>query len=314
MALAPEIARFRMETWLHPCFPMKSKNNGGASRRAFLRGGATAGAGFGLGGAVGSETLSNETIGTIRALHTTHGNFANKTIPDTTLRTILQCSIRAANASNNQSYSIVVVTERGMMKEICGYQAGCLLLYCADYNRLKASAEALGDTFDPSNIESLLLASTNACLAAQTAVIAARSLGIDSLLTNGIHRGDMRRIWKLLDLPETHCFPVIALLLGYAASAPAYSMGRLDGAGIIHNGKYHRATPAEVQEIIGKYDDKKLHLGINENWDKEGYKHYLDWYFKAFLGPRAAAPKQETQMLRLIRRSGFLDLQQGTSE
>ena len=32
-------------------------------------------------------------------------------------------------------------------------------------------------------------------LAVQTAVIAAKSLGIDSLLTNGVHRGDMERLW-----------------------------------------------------------------------------------------------------------------------
>lgn len=287
---------------------MKPMKNQGRSRRTFLRGSVAAGAGCAL---LEAEDPANETIDTIRSLHTTHGNFDSRAIPEAALRTILQCSNRAANASNNQSYSIIVVNDRGRMKEICGYQGGCLLLYCADYTRLKATAEVLGDTFDPSNIESLLLASTNACLAAQTAVIAARSLGIDSLLTNGIHRGDMQRIWKLLDLPETHCFPVIALLLGYAAGAPAYRMGRLDGAGVIHMGKYHRLASTEVRELIEKYDDKTLHLGVNENWDQEGFKHYLDWYFKAFLGPRAAAPKQETQMLRLIRRSGFLDLQKG---
>ncbi len=37
----------------------------------------------------------------------------------------------------------------------------------------------------------------------ELAAIAARPLGIDYLITNGIHRGNMERVWNLLDLPHT---------------------------------------------------------------------------------------------------------------
>jgi hypothetical protein len=146
-------------------------------------------------------------------------------------------------------------------------------------------------------------------LAAQTAVIAARSLGVDSLLTNGIHRGDMERLWTLLDLPQTHCFPIIALVLGYPTEEPAVLKGRLDGAGVIHNEKYHRLTKEEAEEITREYDDKQRHLAMNDNWGGEGYKHYLDWYFKAWVGEPAKARTEETQMLRRLKRSGFVELQ-----
>lgn len=287
------------------------------SRRKFLRDGALAGGGLlafkagaaGLGGDTAPAGPSNEVIRTIRGLRTIHGNFLDKPVPEAALQTILQASLRTANASNNQSYSIIVVRDRGMMGRVCGYKGGCLLLYCADYNRLKASAESLGQVYDPGSMEGFVTASTNTALAAQTAVIAARSLGIDSLLTNGIHRGDMERLWTLLDLPQTHCFPIIALVLGYPTVEPPALTGRLDGAGVIHYEKYHRLTKEETEEITRQYDDKQRHLGLNDNWAGEGYKHYLDWYFKAWLGDRGKPPAQETQMLRRLKRSGFVELQ-----
>ena len=49
----------------------------------------------------------NETVKTVRSLRTIHGNFLDKPLPESALQTILQSSIRAANASNMQSYSVV---------------------------------------------------------------------------------------------------------------------------------------------------------------------------------------------------------------
>ena len=287
------------------------------SRRAFLKQGALAGGSLfllgtrasvrGAGSPAANPSPANDTLQTIHRLHTTHGNFLDRSIPEETLRTILRASVRAAGASNNQSYAIIVVKDPKMMKELCGYAGPCLLLYCADYNRMKASAAALGYDYQPGTIVDFVTATINTVLAAQTAVIAARSLGVDSLLTNGIHRGDMERVWKLLDLPAAHCFPIIALVLGYADREPGHPTGRLDGLGVIHEGKYHNLTPAETADLIRQYDDKTRHLGLNEDWDQQGYQHYLDWYFKAWVGRNLKPGATETQMLRLLKRSGFLE-------
>jgi len=292
-------------------------------RRTFLKRGAVLGGGLLLLGpkaqpsrAAGAETNpaggaaspANETLQTIRSLRTIHGNFLDQPLPESALQTILQASVRAANASNNQSYSIIVVKDRKRMSDVCGYQGGCLLVYCADLNRIQACAEALGHPYDPGTIENFVTATINTLLAAQTAVIVARSLGIDSLLTNGVHRGDMERHWTLLDLPRTHCFPVIALVLGYPTREPAFKKGRLTGAGVVHNEKYHRLTRKETDEIIREYDDMPRHLGLNEDWAAAGYKHYLDWFFEEWVG-RNKQPPGETQMLRLLKRSGFVEPQ-----
>jgi nitroreductase len=298
---------------------MKTKSH----RRAFLKQGAVAGGGVFLLGpgsacsraadqqtdaAGGPAPPVNETIKTIGSLRSIHGNFLDKPLPESALQTILQASVRAANASNMQSYSIVVVKDRAKMKAVCTYQGSCMLLYCVDFNRLKASAESLGYPYFPDNIEAFVTASTNTILAAQTATIAAKSLGIDSLITNGIHRGDMDRVWKLLDLPQTYCFPLIAVVLGYPTQEPPYKMGRLDGPGVIHYENYHRLTKEDVADIMRQYDDKERHLALNENWKAQGYKHYMDWWFKDWL--KGSKPtEQETQMLRFLKRSGFVELQ-----
>ena len=299
-----------------PAFPSVS------SRRSFLKQSVLASGGLlclangssrlgaeptAAGGVDAVAAPANDTLKTIHRLRTIHGNFLNKPIPEETLRTILQASVRAAGASNNQSYAIVVVKDRKMMADLCGYQGACLLLFCADYNRMKASAASLGYDYQPGTIVDFVTAAINTMLVAQTAVIAARSLGIDSLLTNGIHRGDMERHWKLLDLPATHCFPLIALVLGYADREPAYRTGRLDGLGVVHDGRYHHLTKDEVDELTRRYDDKERHLGLNTDWDTQGYQHYLDWYFKAWVGRNLKPGTKETQMLRLLKRSGFIE-------
>ena len=149
----------------------------------------------------------NETINTIHNLRSIHGNFTEKDIPEETIQTILQSSVRAANASNMQGYSIVVVKDRNTMNELCGYKGSRLLLYCVDFNRLKDCAGSLRYPYFPDSMVAFVTAGINTALAAQTAAIAARSLGVDSLFTNGIHRGDMERVWKTGGLAEGALFP-----------------------------------------------------------------------------------------------------------
>lgn len=278
-----------------------------ASRRRFIRSGMELGGGLLVVPAL-SQTPdagpTNDTLKTIHSLRTIHGDFSDKQVPDREVKAILGATIRAANASNMQSYSIIVVRDAAMMQKLTGYRGSCLLLYCADYNRTIDTAKHMGYDYHAENMEAFITASTNTILAAQTAVIAARSLGIDSLLTNGIHRGDMERIWTLLELPQTSCFPLIALILGYPRTEPDHKKGRLSGPAVIHYEKYHRLTKDELDHIVLQYDDKAMPL--SEDWKKKGYKHYLDWFYKEWARGRQIT--SETQMFKRLKKSGFVDL------
>lgn len=248
----------------------------------------------------------NETLKTIHSLRSTHGNFSEREVSAQDVQTIIEASVRAANASARQSYSIVVVEERELIKQVCGYVGSKALLYCVDYTRIIDTAAHLGHSFDPADIVSFVTGAVDTMLAAQTAALAARSLGIDSLFTNGIHRGDMTRVYKLLDLPEQYCFPLIMLVLGYADAEPAYLKGRLSGAGVVHWGKYHRLTAQELDELVAQYDDVDMHLALSDAWKAEGMAHYLDWFYTRW-SARGGPSTGPSQMFDLLRQVGFLE-------
>ncbi len=249
----------------------------------------------------------NQTLEVIHNLHTTHGNFQDKPIPDTEIELIKKASVRAANSSNMQTYSVIVVKDRAKIKEVSTYEGSAMMLFCVDYTRLLNCADSLGYAYFPDNMTDFVTASINTSLAAQTAVIAAQSLGIDTLLTNGIHRGDMQRVWNILDLPEEKCFPLIALVLGYATEEATYHKGRLGGTGIFHDEKYHKLSNEEIQQFIETYDKKENHLGLYEDWDKDGHKHYLDWLYSYWLGGASKPTTETTAVFKFIKRSGFVE-------
>jgi hypothetical protein len=131
-------------------------------------------------------------------------------------------------------------------------------------------------------------------------------MGIDSLLTNGIHRGDIERVWAILGLPQESCYPLIALILGYPKAEPPYRMGRLRGPGVIHFEQYQRANEKQLEEIILPHDDKDRHLALNDDWRGKGHKHYLDWFYKEWVARRGPA-SGECAMFKRLKKSGFVD-------
>ena len=252
-----------------------------------------------------SGAHANETLRTISSLRTIHGDFSDKEVRDADIEQILGASVRAASASAMQSFSIVIVRDPETQHRICGYRGSCLLLYLLDYTRSIATAKRLGHEFAPGDMEWFVTGTTNTMLAVQTAVIAAKSMGIDSLLTNGVHRGNMERLWEMLGLPREYCFPLIAIVLGYPAKEPAFQKGRLSGPGIVHHGTYRDLTAEEADAIVRQYDNKALHLGLVEDWDKSGHQHYLDWFHKDWLGQITRTG--ETQVFQRLRLAGFVE-------
>ena len=248
----------------------------------------------------------NPTLDTLQRLHSTHGNFTEKQIPSEDIETILQTATRAANASNRQSYSIVVVDDADMMKQLTGYQGSHLLLFCVDFNRLAATAKHLGHEYMLRGITPFLTGAVDTSLAAQTAAVAATSLGINTLFTNGIHRGELRRVYDLLNLPKKNCFPLIALVLGYADQAPTAQRGRLTGPGIIHHGTYQPASSADHEAIIEAYDDPATALASGFSWKEKGFNHFLDWFFEVWTN-RAPANDGRSQLFQLLLDAGFLN-------
>jgi len=259
----------------------------------------------------------NDTLRTIHSLRSIHGDFSNREISSEDLGTILNACVRAATASFRQSYSVVVVEDRAVMKEFLPYEGSKALIFCVDYNRLMDTGKHLNHSFSDNEkgIIAFITGSIDALLVAQTAAIAAKSLGIDSLFTNSIHyRQDIDRIYKQLGLPEKHCFPLVALILGYPSKEPDHLKGRLK-KGVIHYNKYHNLSSEELDEIIEEYDELDNYSWLHQyegTGKEQEFHHYLDWFYTVWLARSGKNFYYNTKKLgefhEILQRAGFLEM------
>jgi FMN reductase [NAD(P)H] len=226
----------------------------------------------------------NETLGVIESLRTVHGNFTDELISESDIDTIIDATLHTANASARQSYSIIVIDKKDEMDAICSYKGSHVFVFCIDYTRLKETAHVLDCEFDNDNIVGFITGAVDTILAAQTAVIAAKSLGIDSLITNGLHRKNLNDVYEILKLPQTSCFPLIAVVFGYNAKEETPKKGRLGRDYLIHRNEYRHLSNQQLLNSISEYDDKIKHIGLIDNWEEMGYKHYLDWFYNKWTG------------------------------
>jgi nitroreductase len=243
----------------------------------------------------------NETLKTIHSVHSTHGNFSDRHVSDEDVETILAASVRAGNAGNAQNYAIIVSRDKTLMKELC-CQAPVMLVYCVDTQRNKDLAEHLGLAYGTDPAWMLVTGVTDAALAAQNAVVAARSLGIDSLITNGVQRGDVRRFWSLLDLPPANCFPVLAVYLGYASVTQEHRKGRLANGSVIHRGRYQHRDATACERILTETDAEGFGASAFADWRAKGHAHYLEAFFK---GPGGRAATMYGNLASALRESGI---------
>ncbi|MDF2943187.1 MAG: nitroreductase [Herbinix sp.] len=259
----------------------------------------------------------NETINIIENLKTVR-HFSDKKISKEHLSVILESCVNAATASARQTYSIIVVDDKEVMKEI-GYIGNITLIFCVDFNRVIDTAEYLGFQYKLRiPITDFITGSTDTLLAAQTAAIAAKSLGIDSFFSNCIHRGNINRIYDLLKLPEKYCFPLTALILGYSdeEKSKITKKGRLSGPGIIHFNTYQSLNSQGLENIVLEYDSQDKHfLSLIDDWREKGYSHYLDYFYEKWCGcPREdeindhpiKSNHKYNQVKEILIKSGFL--------
>ena len=160
---------------------------------------------------------------TIRLLHERKSVrvFEKKDIPADIKRSILDAACQAATAGNQQLYTILDITDQHIKDELvktCDNQpfiasASMVLIFVAD---CKKWYDAYNDTnCDPrdNGLGDLLLAVSDANIAAANAVVAASSYGIGSCFIGDVME-NCERQRKLLHLPE-YTFPAAMLVFGY---------------------------------------------------------------------------------------------------
>jgi nitroreductase len=188
--------------------------------------------------------------------------FTDAPLTEGTLEALIAAAQSAASSSNLQVWSVVAVQDtarKSRLAELAGnqahiHQAPLFLVWLADLSRVNRIAEREGVALEAvPYLESLLLGTIDAALAAQNAVVALESLGLGSVYIGAI-RNDIESVAKELNLPA-QVYPVFGLCVGYPApDRPARVKPRLPQAAVLHSETYC----AEAEGVAIEAYDQRL--------------------------------------------------------
>lgn len=192
--------------------------------------------------------------------------FSDQPITPEERQAILQATYRAPTAGNQMLYAIIEVDDPAVKQrlvETCDHQpfiakAPLVLVFLADYQRwfdafvhggVRERCAALGQEFRMPGPGDLFLASCDALIAAQTAVIAAESLGIGSCYIGDILENyEIHR--EMFNLPR-YTFPVTMVCFGHPAPLTNQRrVPRFPEEFILHRNTYRRFGPEEQEAMF----------------------------------------------------------------
>ena len=179
--------------------------------------------------------------------------FLPRALPDGTLELLIAAAQSASSSSNLQFWSVLAVQEPGRksrLAELAGQQqfirdAPLLLVWLADLSRLdRIAAEQQAKVDGTHYLEEFIVGVVDAALAAQSALIAAESLGL-----GGVYIGAMRNlpeaIAEELRLPP-HVFAVFGMSIGWPdPERPTDIKPRLPQSVVLHREQYNAGSRRE---------------------------------------------------------------------
>lgn len=186
---------------------------------------------------------------------------------------IIKAAMRAPTAGNMMLYSILDITDQAIkdrLAETCDNQAfiakaPLVLLFFADYQRTYDYFKVCGVT-DAMGISTeeirtpeegdLILACSDALIAAQNAVIAAEALGLGSCYIGDIIENyEIHK--ELLGLPD-YVFPISMLVFGYPTEQQRNreQPERFDRKFIVFENKYRQLEKNEFDEMYARIHER----------------------------------------------------------
>ncbi len=175
---------------------------------------------------------------------------------------ILEAMRRAPTAGNQTQYSVIEVEDPGARKTLaltCDNQpfiasAPWVLVFLADVQRLLDYYSHSGVTPKPPREGDALLATADAFVAAQTAVIAAEAEGLGSCYIGDIleHYETVR---DLLNLPR-YVLPVSLITFGYPTEQQRHrpQPGRMERSSFVFRDRYHRLRGDDLAHVYDYAD------------------------------------------------------------
>ncbi|HLY87706.1 MAG TPA: NADPH-dependent oxidoreductase [Acetobacteraceae bacterium] len=255
-------------------------------------------------GALARPAQWNAVLETILNHRSVRG-FLPKALPEGTLELLIAAAQSASTSSNLQFWSVVAVQEperKSRLAELAGQQqfirdAPLLLVWLADMSRInRLAAERQAQVDGTHYVEEFIVGVVDAALAAQSALIAAESLGL-----GGVYIGAMRNLPEQvaaeLALPP-HTFAVFGMSVGYPD--PARETGikpRLPQSVVLHREQY---STLQRSEAIDGYN------ATMREFQREQGMRAIDWTQQCFDRVKdGAALRGRDRMRKALRNLGF---------
>ena len=184
--------------------------------------------------------------------------FTERQITPEETRAILEASVNAPTAGNQQLYTIINVTNaqlKTQLAESCDNQpfiadAPLVLVFCADCRKWYNAFLEYGCDPRKPGVGDLMLAVSDANIAAQNAVVAAESLGIGSCYIGDIME-NVEKQRELLSLPP-YVFPAAMLVFGYPTEQQIKrpKPPRSELCHIVHENGYRDMDTKELKKML----------------------------------------------------------------
>ncbi|WP_227310833.1 NADPH-dependent oxidoreductase [Acidisoma cellulosilyticum] len=188
--------------------------------------------------------------------HRSVRSYLNDPLPTGSLQSLIAAAQSAATSSNLQTWSVVAVMDNELKSRLAAVAAGqkhimecpLFLVWLADLSRNEQLADQRGISLEAlPYLETFLVASIDAALAAQNAVIAAESLGFSTVYIGAL-RNNPTEVADILNLPS-RSFAVFGLCVGYAnPDALPDVKPRLPQKAVLSHNQYDNAVETEIFE------------------------------------------------------------------
>ena len=225
--------------------------------------------------------------------------FTGESIAKENKEMILHAAFQAPTAGNQQLYTIIDVTHKSLKEKLaltCDNQpfiaeADMVLVFVADCQKWYEGFQDVGANPRKPGLGDLMLAVTDAAIAAQNAVTAAESLGIGSCYIGDImENAEIHK--EILNLPE-YAFPAVMLVFGYPTEQQIQreKPKRVELSHVVHENSYRAMDKTErkdmweskagvitYEEWMQRFCDRKY----NSDFSKE-MSRSVGVYLKSFL-------------------------------
>lgn len=184
--------------------------------------------------------------------------YEDRTIPQEMKNLILEAAMQASSAGCQQLYTILDITDQKLkdaLAESCDHQpfiakAQMVLVFCADCKKWYDVYLEAGCEPRKPGVGDLMLAVTDATIAAQNAVVAAESLGIGSCYIGDIME-NYEEQRQLLQLPD-YVFPAVMLVFGWPTGQQKQrpKPQRCELKHIVHENVYRSMDGEELRDML----------------------------------------------------------------